>query len=171
MNKNIPSSELIIRPASFNDISFIQQIAANTWPSAYEKLLGKQQVDYMLGLFYSRPSLEEQMKNHHHFFLALFNYLPVGFASFSNINDRTYKLQKLYVLPQVQKTGAGKKLLETVETVAKSMGAQKLQLNVNRQNDARNFYTKAGFKIIKEEDIDIGNGFYMNDYVMEKALL
>jgi hypothetical protein len=41
---------------------------------------------------------------------------------------------------------------------------------VNRYNKAKDFYEKAGFKIIETVDIEIGNGFYMNDYVMELPL-
>jgi diamine N-acetyltransferase len=171
MNNKLPSSELIIRPASFNDIQYIQNIVAKTWPATYKPILGKEQVDYMIGKFYSTPSLEEQMKNRHHFFLALNNYSPVGFASFSHTHAKTYKLHKLYVLPHIQKKGIGKRLLETVETVAKSIGGQVLQLNVNRHNKAKKYYEKNGFIVVKEEDIDIGNGYYINDYVMEKRLV
>lgn len=170
MNKNVPSSELIIKPASFNDIPHIQEIAGKTWPVAYEPIIGKDQVEYMLGLFYSRPSLEDQMKNQHYFFLALLNYSPIGFVSFSHLDGEIYKLHKLYVLPHAQKSGAGRRLLETAETVAKSMGGEKLRLNVNRQNEARAFYERAGFTITGQEDIDIGNGYLMNDYVLEKEL-
>jgi ribosomal protein S18 acetylase RimI-like enzyme len=170
MNKSLPSSQLVIRPASFTDIPFIRQIAIETWPSAYEALLGKEQVAYMLDWIYSPDALEKQMKEHHYFFLALKEYKPVGFASFSNVGKDIYKLQKLYVLPSQQKTGLGKKLLETVETVSKSMGGKILQLNVNRKNIAKAFYERNGFIVLKEEDIDIGSGYYMNDYVMEKDL-
>lgn len=171
MNSNLPSSTgVVIRPASFNDISYIQHIAKETWPEAYSAILNKQQMEYMLELFYSAQSLQKQMHDKHHFFLALQNYSPIGFASFSHIEQYVYKLQKLYVSPRIQKSGAGKQLLQTVITVAKSMGGKTLLLNVNRNNNAQSFYEKAGFKILKEEDIDIGNGYFMNDYVMEIAL-
>ncbi len=166
MNNNIPSSEFIIRPASFNDIKFIQQIVAETWPQTYTSILGKEQVDYMIEKLYSTPSLEDQMKKGHYFFLALNNYSAVGFASFSHEEGLTYKLQKLYVLPNHQKSGIGKKLLKTIETVARSMGGKVLELNVNRNNNAKGFYEKRGFAILEEENIDIGNGYFMNDYVM-----
>ena len=52
----------------------------------------------------------------------------------------------------------------------KKENATALRLNVNRQNNALSFYKHLGFKIINEEDIDIGNGYFMNDYVMEKTL-
>jgi len=171
MNNHLPSSELIIRPASFTDISFIRKIAFKTWPFAYEALLGKEQVAYMLDRLYNRSTLEEQIKNRHYFFIALKGYDAVGFASFSMMGDHVYKLQKLYVLPGEHKSGVGKVLLETVETVTKSMGAKILELNVNRKNIAKLFYEKKGFRVVKEEDIDIGNGYFMNDYVMQKELV
>lgn len=170
MNNHLPSSELVIRPSSLTDIPFIQQIADKTWPSSYEALLGKEQVEYMLDKLYSTSVLEDQMKKQNYFFLALKNYKPVGFCSFSNVGKDVYKLQKLYVLPSQQKTGLGKALLATVETVSKSMGAKKLQLNVNRKNIAKRFYERNGFTVIKEEDLDIGSGYFMNDYLMEKDL-
>lgn len=170
MNNHHQSSAFSIRPASFTDIPFIREIANKTWPSAYEALLGKEQVDYMLDKLYSTKVLEDQMKKHHHFFIALQEYKPVGFCSFSTVEKDIYKLQKLYVLPTEQKTGLGKALLETVETVSKSMGAKKLQLNVNRKNIAKFFYERNGFSVLKEEDIDIGSGYFMNDYLMQKDL-
>lgn len=170
MNNHLPSSELVIRPASFNDIPYVQMIAEKTWPLAYEALLGKDQVRYMLNRLYSTEVIEEQMKKQHYFFMALKEYNAVGFASLSQMEKDIYKLQKLYVLPSAQKTGTGITLLKTVEIAAKNMGAAKLQLNVNRKNIAKSFYEKNGFVVIREEDIDIENGYFMNDFIMEKDL-
>ena len=171
MTSNLPDGKgLQIRPASINDIPFIQDIANKTWPAAYGNILSPEQLAYMLDLIYSTKAMEQQMHDNQHFLLALQNFLPVGFAAFSPIDFATHKLHKLYVLPGIQKTGAGKKLLQTVETTAKSMGAIRLQLNVNRLNNALTFYKTNGFIIIEEKDIDIGQGFYMNDYIMEKQL-
>lgn len=170
MNNHLASTALIIRPASFTDITTIQRIANVTWPAAYEALLGKEQVAYMLDKFYSTASLQDQIKNGHFFFLAFNNYQAVGFASFSRIENDIYKLQKLYVLPSVQKSRVGEALLQTVETVVKSMGAEKLCLNVNRQNVAKAFYEKNGFEVIRKEDVEIGQGYLMNDFVMQKTV-
>ena len=48
--------------------------------------------------------------------------------------------------------------------------ATDLELNVNRYNKARQFYETIGFVVVKEEDIDIGSGYFMNDYVMNLSL-
>ena len=36
--------------------------------------------------------------------------------------------------------------------------------------DSIRFYEKLGFSVVGEEDIDIGQGYFMNDFVMEKKL-
>lgn len=162
--------DITIRKASVEDAPSIQKLAKDIWPAAYGSILSKEQLDYMLDKYYSTDTLTQQMKDNHYFFLAFFNLSPVGFASFSLVEFDKCKLHKLYVLPTIQKTGLGKQLLEKTEITVKALGVKILQLNVNRSNSARLFYERNNFVIIRQEDIDIGNGFFMNDYVMEKVL-
>jgi len=43
-----------------------------------------------------------------------------------------------------------------------------ITLQVNRQNyKSVNFYFSVGFKIIQVADFDIGEGWQMNDFIME----
>lgn len=164
------SDTLTIRKAGLPDIAVIQSIAYETWPVAYGDILTKGQLDYMLEKMYSETALQSQMGNGHQFFLAIKDNRSLGFASVSEENYETFKLNKLYVLPQIQKTGAGKALLDTVIIHAKSKNGKRLQLQVNRHNAAKNFYVNQGFVIIEEADLDIGNGFFMNDFIMERLL-
>lgn len=161
---------LSIRLATINDISDIQKIAYSTWPVAYSAIITKEQLNYMLDLFYSKESLLDQIKTNHTFLMAEIDGLSVGFASFNQVKKNEYKLQKLYVLPSLHKSGAGKLLLTEVIKQTRESGAEKLLLNVNRDNKAIGFYKHMGFSIMKEEDINIGNDYYMNDFVMEKDL-
>ncbi len=170
MNNHLPADDLQIRPASLADIPTIQKIVYTTWPVAYGNILSAAQISYMLDLLYNAKTLHEQIMNDHYYFLALEKYMAVGFAACSKVGEQIYKLQKLYVLPGTQKKGTGKALLQKIEEVAKVNGATKLQLNVNRMNVAKSFYERDGFTIVREEDIDIGNDYFMNDYVMEKEL-
>jgi len=158
-----------IRPANINDLPVIQKLAFETWPSAYLEILGRKQLDYMLEKFYCLPSLEHQFSIlKHKFILIIENEDPVGFASFSEHEDApVYHLNKIYVLPDQQGKNLGKQILEHVINEIKKAGAVSLQLNVNRHNKALHFYEKQDFKIIRKEDIDIGEGYFMNDYVME----
>ena len=124
----------------------------------------------MLELIYSEASLQKQMDEKHHFIVVHEGNLPVGFASYGETVPQIYKLHKIYLLPNQQGKGTGRFVIDNVITSIKSRGAKRLQLNVNRNNKAKDFYEKLGFKAIGEENIDIGNGYFMNDYIMEKKL-
>lgn len=160
-----------IKPAEAEDLEIIHRLAYEIWPFAYGEILSTEQLRYMLESFYSIPSLQHQQSSLKHQFILVFeNEVPIGFASFSAHPDNAsiYHLNKIYVLPRQQGKNIGKRLLEHVIILARENGAVCLQLNVNRNNKALHFYQKQGFRIIREEDIDIGEGYFMNDYVMEK---
>lgn len=150
----------------------IQRIVAATWPAAYESILSAGQIEYMIGQFYNDAALSKQIQDGQQFMLAFAeDDQAKGFAGYEfDYEPRITKLHKLYVLPETQGTGLGKLLLDAVNAEAATAGQQKLTLNVNRYNKALDFYTKAGFRIVTEADIDIGNGYFMNDYVLERGL-
>ena len=158
--------------ADKSQLHLVRDLAYKIWPDAYGEILSEAQLDYMLENFYALPSLEEQMDHHHVFLLAEENGVFYGFASYeiNCKNSGKTKLHKIYVLPQTQGKGVGKQLLEEVEKAAKTSGNQSLFLNVNRYNIAQEFYKRLGFEIVHQEDIDIGNGYLMEDFVMEKKL-
>lgn len=161
-----------IKPAKIGDLKTIHRLAHEIWPTAYLEILGQQQLDYMLEKIYSLSSLENQLTVlKHRFIIMTEDNIPVGFASFSRHEDPAiYFLNKIYVLPGQQRKNLGKQLLTYIISQIKKLGATSLQLNVNRYNKALHFYEKQGFTIICEEDIDIGSGYFMNDYVMELKL-
>ena len=164
-----------VRRSGLDDILLVHQLAHQIWPQAYASILCPQQINYMLAQMYSQPAIEHQIQNlQHQFYIILLYGNPIGFASFSmqnQLNHKLAKLHKLYVLPQQQHKGAGRLLLNFIIEEAKKSGAGFIALNVNRHNQsALNFYFKNDFITIKEEDIDIGSGYFMNDYVMQKKL-
>jgi ribosomal protein S18 acetylase RimI-like enzyme len=61
-------------------------------------------------------------------------------------------------------------LIQFAISFAKNEQQKTIELQVNRHNKAKDFYTKIGFTIKEEKDFDIGNGYFMNDYVMEYLL-
>ena len=126
----------------------------------------------MLGMYYSIEGLSKNANEGHHFILAKQNDISLGFASYINNynNQQITRIPKIYILPEAQGTGIGKKLLEEIERLAKENHSEKLNLNVNRWNKAQDFYKKMGFEIVGEEDIPIGHDYLMQDYIMEKTL-
>ncbi len=160
----------MIRQATLADVGIIRELALATWPVAYAEILSPAQLDYMLQLIYSSEALTLQMQEKNHRFILLYeDEQPVGFASYAakDVNQpHIFRLHKIYVLPTQQGKGSGQQLIDYVVRQAQSAGAAQLELNVNRNNPSVHFYQNKGFKILHEEDIDIGDGYFMNDYVM-----
>ena len=158
--------------ATIKDIPTIQSLSNIVWPVTFAPILTADQISYMMNMMYSSEALEKQIENDGHNYILLKegdNY--VGYSSYQlNISDNTTKVHKIYVLPQAQGKGLGKLLIEYVANKAREEKNNILQLNVNRYNKALKFYEKLGFTISYTEDIDIGNGFLMEDYVMEMNL-
>ena len=174
MKEEIPSrknlTELTVIKANPSDIPEIRRLAFAIWPTAYGEILGEAQISYMLDLFYTEDALGTQFLTHQ-FLLARLEQETVGFASYSVIEetDRA-KLHKLYVLPGLQGKGVGRGFLDAIVSEVRQSGISGLELNVNRHNKAIGFYEKYGFKKLREEDIPIGNNYWMNDYVMTLAI-
>lgn len=164
---------MIIRKAGIEDTGIIKQLAEAVWWPTYEPVLGKEQVNYMLNLFYNIDKLRQQIASEEQTYILLADDDKViGFAAYSprEENPEVYKLHKIYCRTETKGKGYGKQLLNAVEQAVLRAGNQVLELNVNRYNPAIGFYEKMGYKSIYSEDIDIGNGYWMNDYVMRKEL-
>lgn len=163
---------LTIARAGEEQIPVIQQIAYDTWPDTFRDILSPEQIRYMLHMMYHEDSLLQQMHSGHVFLLAEWNGMPGGFAAYE-LNYRhqpVSKLHKIYVLPSMQGKQMGKALLREVARIAGDAGMQQVWLNVNRENKAAGFYERFGFIKTGEEDIDIGNGYFMNDTIMQLTL-
>lgn len=159
--------------ATTNDIPIIRNIAMVTWPAAYGAILTSGQIEFMLNMMYSEATLLHQMvSGEQQFILAWQAGKPIAFTGFGEVKKEpvVYKLHKLYVLPTVQKSGAGKTLLAAVKSISQAAGAEQLVLNVNRANNAKAFYLHQGFTVLEDMEVDIGQDFFMVDHVMGLAL-
>jgi ribosomal protein S18 acetylase RimI-like enzyme len=160
---------ITLRKAKEDDIEIIRDIAVATWPSTYLDIIGQAQIDYMLDKMYNKGELLKQFMEGHIFLIAEEGENQFGFAGYSIIGHdaRIYKLHKLYVLPSAHGKGVGKILINEVFNQVKDAGGSALQLNVNKHNKAKDFYLKGGFTIKESVKLDIGEGYIMDDYIME----
>lgn len=164
---------ITISEAGVGDIKTIQDITHITWPVAYGEILSKVQLDYMLDLFYSDIALRKQIENKEQlFYLISDSQSIVGFIAIEHHYEEqaATKIHKIYLLPETQGKGYGRIVFESIEKLATENNSKEMLLNVNRFNTALNFYQKLGFKIKEEVNIEIGSGYLMEDYVMEKKM-
>lgn len=162
-----------IREASDRDLDTAATLAASTFRQHYPGIISDAQIEYMLSHRYSAAALRRQRQEGQVFLLALVNRNPVAFASFGLSQEETSEVQihKLYVLPEHQGQRIGVRLIDEVTTRVLRLERRRLVLTVNRLNiQAINFYFREGFTLRSAVDIDIGGGYVMADFVMEKPI-
>lgn len=163
---------LEILSANTTHFAIIKDLAYRIWPVTYNEILSEEQLAYMLDLFYNENALQQNCAEAHNFILVKKNDVVVGFADYelNYKNESVTRIHKIYLLPETQGEGLGKKLMEYIEKKALEVKNLKLSLNVNRFNKAKDFYESQGFIVAFEEDVQLDFGYLMEDYRMEKIL-
>jgi ribosomal protein S18 acetylase RimI-like enzyme len=160
-----------IRKASIDDISLINGIASVVWPATYSNMMSEEQLNYMFDMMYSPDSIKTQMtEKKHNYFILFDDNIAKGYIAVHIVENTILYIEKIYVLPAAQGKGYGAMLIDKAKEFAETLSLNSLRLNVNRENKSRFFYEHLGFEIISQRDLHIGQGFYMNDYIMEKYL-
>ncbi|MDA3797647.1 MAG: GNAT family N-acetyltransferase [Kiritimatiellae bacterium] len=148
----------------------IESLARQIWPVVFKNVVSDGQIVYMLDWMYDLNHMQEEIANGTVFELIYEEGSPVGYFAYTEHSDKNaVKLDKVYVVPTFQRRGIGGKVFDYVRECSIKRGYASVILAVNKGNEqAINAYVKAGFKIIESTKNDIGNGFFMNDYVMER---
>ena len=164
---------IVIQRNTDENFTSIRVIAAAVWPIAYSPIMSQEQLDYMMEMMYSISSLQIQAnEKKHRFILAIEEETVLGFASYELNHGKKpkTKIHKIYILSNHQGKGIGKALINFIASEANERHQKGMILNVNKKNIAIRFYESIGFTISNEEVIDIGNGYVMDDFVMEKTI-
>jgi ribosomal protein S18 acetylase RimI-like enzyme len=161
-----------IRHATLADVKTIHLLAQQIWWPTYADILEKEQIQFMLDLFYAEAKLKKYISSGKQSFVLLTeNEHPVAFAAFTadQENQEIMTLEKIYCLPKTQGKGYGKQLISFVATQARLAGKSILQLYVHRENRARAFYEKMNFTVVKEVNRPLDK-YTLTDFVMQKKL-
>lgn len=158
-----------LRKATLADCELIQKLAQQIFPITYQEILTPEQIDYMMEWMYSLDNIRKQMEEEGHvYFLAYDENSLAGYVSVQPQGKDVFHLQKIYVLPAYQGAHCGSFLFRQAIKYIKEVHPTPclMELNVNRHNKALKFYENMGMKKLREGDFEIGNGYYMNDYIM-----
>ncbi len=160
---------LKFKKAEKENIAVIAQLAENIWRRHYSSIISMEQIEYMLNKMYASESILRQMDEGHQFTIVYINDKPIGYSSVSTKDGRNYFLQKFYVELKDHGKGVGSALF--THLLKQLNKPETIELTVNRKNyKAINFYFKNGFVIKETADFEIGNGYFMNDFVMVKKM-
>ncbi|WP_420150595.1 GNAT family N-acetyltransferase [Spirosoma sp.] len=166
---------IVITDVTEAELPIIREIAYKTWPGTFGAILSSSQISYMLEMMYSLDALRSQINEKKHVFLLAKDESTgehLGYVSYelNYKREALTKIHKICLLPASQGKGIGRSLIDKVAERAATYKNDRLGLNVNRYNKAVQFYERVGFTIVGQEDIDIGDGFLMEDFIMEKQL-
>lgn len=163
-------TEAAIRPLAEEDIEALCELARVIWHAHYPRIISRAQIDYMLSERYHPAAVRASLAGQCWRTAWVAGELA-GFAHACPEGAGSWKLDKLYVHPGHQRRGLGAALIAAVAEAARADGACRLVLRVNRHNrQALAAYAKYGFRVYGEHVLDIGNGFVMDDYLMEMDL-
>lgn len=155
-------------PEEFDSLA---EFASEIWHEHFIKIIGAPQVEYMLKHFQSSAAMQEQVRNDGYiYYRAYEDGEPCGYCAFCPHEDHMY-LSKFYMKADFRRRGIGRKMMDFIASETKKAGLPKIRLNVNKYNFAIDVYKRMGFVITADEVNDIGNGFVMDDYVMEKDIV
>jgi GNAT superfamily N-acetyltransferase len=161
----------IVPVSDAGSLAAVAELAAQIWDEYYVPLIGRAQVDYMIGKFQSADAMRAQIDSGYEYFAVRRGERLIGyFAIQSQPDDNRLFISKFYLDKSSRGTGTGRRCLEFIEELARQRGIALLWLTVNKGNPTVQRYQRLGFHIAEEIVIDIGSGFVMDDYRMEKPL-
>ncbi len=162
-----------ITPASTPEqLEVLAALAHEIWHEFYEPLIGREQVQYMVSKFQSVAALREQLQEGYEYFLVRRDGVEVGYCGVqAQRSQGSLFVSKLYLRREVRGSGTGRACMEFLERLAVQRGLTQLWLTVNKGNPSVQAYERLGFRIAADVVMDIGGGFVMDDFRMEKQLL
>lgn len=164
-------NDLMVNHLDASEIEILRALAESIWYVCYKDLITPGQIEYMLAQRYQAHTLRQRLLEGDIIFAARLQGQLVGFAHTCLLDDRTCKLDKLYVSNDHQRKGIGEQLVNAVEDYARKQHCEQLVLRVYKGNqNALCAYSKYGFTILRQFKEDIGNGYFMDDCVLGKPL-
>ena len=144
--------------------SLAKEIRFEYWPGT----LSNEQIEYMVKKFQSQNAIQNQIDNENYtYYFINVNNENAGYFGVSDKKEYLF-LSKIYIKKSYRHKGIGTKTFNEIIKIAKSINLNKIRLTVNKHNiNSINAYNKWGFKTIDSVVENIGNGFVMDDYIME----
>jgi GNAT superfamily N-acetyltransferase len=151
-------------------INLVAGLAASIWHEYYTPIIGSAQVTYMVEKFQSPDAIAQQIHEGYHYGLLWLDHDAIGYFA-AQVKQEQLFVSKIYLTSAHRGRGLGAQALRMINEVAKQRNCTSLGLTVNKHNHiAIQFYLRMGFVIKEALIMDIGEGYVMDDYRMEKTL-
>ena len=150
-----------------NDFKKLEPFAASIWEQHYTPIIGADQVAFMLNKYQSAEVMFNQFSAGYKYALVIFGGQQAGYFAYDVKDQKEVFISKLYIHKDFRRRGLGRQVIDFIAKEAQALGCSTMTLSVNKDNsDSIQFYISYGFQTIKAQKVAIGEGFYMDDYVM-----
>ncbi|MGI6496926.1 MAG: GNAT family N-acetyltransferase [Kiritimatiellia bacterium] len=162
----------ISRVCSESQISDVAELARVIWTDHFTPIIGRDQVDYMLDKFQSEKAIAAQIGDGYEYYAVSRDGRIVGYLAVApDAGAGMLMISKIYVLKSERGHGLGRAMLEFAEDLCRERRFHALYLTVNKNNRSSiAWYARMGFRNAGSLVQDIGGGFWMDDYRMEKTI-
>ncbi len=146
-------------------------LADAIWHEFFPGIITVEQVDYMVRKFQSYDAMRQQIREGYIYYLFALDGEIIGYTGIHPEEDERLFLSKLYLKKEYRGQGLASEAFEFLVQFCKDHGLGSIWLTVNRYNEHSILvYEKKGFVKVRTQAADIGNGFVMDDYIMEKRV-
>jgi ribosomal protein S18 acetylase RimI-like enzyme len=158
--------------ATAQDAKRLAGLASEIWHEYYVRIITVEQIDYMIETFQSENAIASQIEHQgYEYFFMIADGKTVGYLAIKQEENKLF-LSKFYILKAYRGNGYASRAVDFLATLCKDRGLSAIWLTVNRFNEqAIAVYEKKGFQKVRAHAADIGNGFVMDDYIMEKEII
>lgn len=155
-----------------SELREVAELAEKIWHEFFPVILSAEQIDYMVEKFQSFEAMKNQTGCQGYYYLSVRNDGDLcGYIAVKPENDSRFFLSKLYLRSDMRGKGIASQMMRRVFAEAEIAGKKSVYLTVNKYNThAVGVYRKLGFETVDSVVTDIGNGFVMDDYIMEYKL-
>lgn len=145
-------------------------LAEKIWHEYFTAIIGREQVIYMVDKFQSPSAITSQLKDGYNYYMIKGNGKLIGYTGIHKEENALF-LSKLYLHKDSRGKGYARQVINFLVDICRENSLKKIWLTVNRHNlSTIGAYEKMGFVKVREQVADIGNGFVMDDYIMEKKI-
>ncbi|MDD5934966.1 MAG: GNAT family N-acetyltransferase [Clostridiales bacterium] len=164
-------SVILRRVNNEKDLIYLAELADEIWHQHFITILSEDQIDYMVEKFQSFAAMKNQMLNQgYEYYFIVADGETVGYTGIKNDVDKLF-LSKLYIKKAFRGKHYASAVFEQLKEICRQRNLKAIWLTVNRFNDQTiAVYQKKGFQTIRTQVTDIGEGYVMDDYVMEMEI-
>jgi len=160
-----------IRVATREQINITSALASEIWHEHYTGIIGIEQVRYMLARFQSVEAITAQIDSSELIYYNIYHAGdPVGYLAVQLRPEELF-LSKLYIKKLARSRGLGRRAVGFIKNIASENCLKRIALTINKHNkNSLTAYEQLGFAKYGDTVTDIGEGYVMDDYLLEYSL-